>query len=107
MKSMLPGEETFETFLNEVNTKERQETLKDLGKSDSLRLDTFVIDEILGFEVFTSDKKIIGTIPAKKSITLEVGMGRGLEPYVIDYIVIKDEEGIFTCNVTIGLKYQE
>jgi hypothetical protein len=104
IKKMLSGGGSFETSLNEVNITERQEVLKNLEKADSLILDTIISDKTLGFEVFTSDKKIIGIIPSKKALILEVGMGRGLEPHVIGYTVIKDEKGLFNCNMTIGLK---
>lgn len=103
IKNILSGQNTFETPLNGANESERQETLNNLGESDSLILDTFLNDEKVGFEVLTSDKKSLGIIPAKTSIILEVGMARGLIPSIIGYQIVNEENGILNCSVTLKL----
>ena len=95
---------TFETPLNGIKAKNRQEVLRDLGVDDVLKLDTILTGETLGFEVLTSDKKSIGTIPSKISGELELAMGQGLEPYITNYTVTKDEDGVYNCDVILGLK---
>ena len=96
--------DAFETLLNDTKTNNRQEILKELGKDNSLSLDTILSDEILGFEVFTSDKKCIGTISSNISEKLEIAMGKGLEPYIENYAVTIGEDGIYNCMINLGLK---
>ncbi len=94
----------FETSLNDIKAKNRQEVLRDLKVDDVLKLDSVLTGETLGFEVFTSDKQSIGTIPSKISGKLEFAMKQGFEPYITNYTVTKDEDGVYNCDVILGLK---
>lgn len=102
-EKLIPDNSTFETYLDDVKVKNRQDLLKKVGEDDLLKIDTFLIDEALGFEVFTSGGESIGTIPSELSVKLERAMEQGLEPYVVNYAVTEVEE-VYNCNVTLGLK---
>lgn len=104
IEGKISDKSTFETPLNGIKAKNRQEVLRDLGVDDVLKLDTILTGETLGFEVLTSDKKSIGTIPSKISGELELAMGQGLEPYITNYTVTEGQDGVFNCEVTLGLK---
>lgn len=106
-KGQFSEEDTFETSLNAVNEKNRQEVLKDLEKDQVLKIDTFLTDERLNFEVFTGDKKSIGTIPVDVSEKLELAMEEGLEPYIVNYALREEGDGLCNCNLTLGLKKDE
>lgn len=101
------SENICEFFLNRVTEKNRQESLKGLGKDDHLELDQSLRDGILEFEVFTSDKKSIGIIPLEVSGEVESAVSRGLKPDMTSYTVTKDEDGMFNCRITLVLKIDE
>lgn len=104
IKDQFSEKDTFETSLSAVNEKNRQEVLKDLEKNQILKIDTFLTDERLNFEVLTSEKKSIGTIPSNISEKLELAMEEGLEPYIVNYALRKGQDELYNCNVTLGLK---
>lgn len=104
IKKRLSQTSTFETQLNGVKAKNRQEALKSLGENDDLVIDTFLIDEILGFEVFTSENKSLGVIPSNIGGELATAMEEGLEPLVTNYSVSLAEDGVYNCNVSLAFK---
>ena len=93
-----------ETVLNEVEEKERQEVLRDLGKDDLLKIDQKLTGRKVEFEVFTSDEKSIGIIPSEVYEELEAAMKEDLKTEITRYRVTKDENGLFNCNITIVVK---
>ena len=103
-KANISKDMTFETSLNGIKAMNRQEAIKNLRKDETLSVDTFLIDEILGFEVFTSEGKSIGTIPSNIAGELEDAMEQGLIPFIKNYKITEGEDRIYNCNLSLGLK---
>ena len=103
-KANISKDMTFETSLNGIKVTNRQEAIKNLREDNTLSIDTFLIDEILGFEVFTSEDKSIGTIPSNIARELEYAMEEGLIPFIKNHKITEGEDGIYNCNLSLGLK---
>ncbi len=94
----------FETTLNDTVILERQEAIKNLREDETLKIDTFLKDEVIGFEVFTLEDKSIGIVPTDTARELEDAMKKGLEPYILNHKVGKKEDMTYECKIRLGLK---
>ena len=95
---------TYETLLGGVKAKNRQAVLTGLGKNEVLKIQPILTGGTLGFEVMTSNRASLGTIPSKIARKLEAAVTGKLTPMVSAYTVTKDKDGILSCKVNIILK---
>jgi hypothetical protein len=98
---------TYETSLSGVNAKNRQEVLMNLVKKEVLKVEPIFTGGTVGFEVFSADRKSLGTIPSKIAREMENALSSNLYPHVTNYVITKDKEGIFNCKVNLGLKKEK